>query len=70
MDHWTMSDNDRHSLLNDPEHWRKQAVEMRALAEGSRDHVRGSQIKLSIEYDRLADKAEQRLKGAWAERKS
>jgi hypothetical protein len=50
------------SLLNDPEHWRKQADEMRRLAATSRDDVRAGLLRVSIEYDALAERAEQRLR--------
>jgi hypothetical protein len=63
-----MSDSDRHSLLSDPEHWRRQAAEMRKLAEGSRLDVRDRLPKVAAEYEALAGKAEQRLKQAWGNR--
>jgi hypothetical protein len=64
-----MSDNDRNSLLNDPEHWSKQAAEMRKLAEGSRTDVRDSLLKIATEYDALATKAEKRRAQARGTRK-
>jgi hypothetical protein len=54
------------SLLNDPEHWRKQADEMRRLAATSRDDVRAGLLRVALEYDALADRAEQRLQQARA----
>jgi hypothetical protein len=64
-----MSDSDRHSLLNDPEHWQKQALEMRRMAESSRADVRERLLSLAEEYDGLARKAEKRRASAWSARK-
>ena len=52
------------SFINDPEHWRQRAAELRALAEQVSD-LRSKQIMLGIanEYDRLAERAEKRAKG-------
>jgi hypothetical protein len=65
-----MTDGDRLSLLNDPEHWKKQAAEMRKLAAGSRDDVRASLLKIADEYDALVRKAEKRRSETLVERKA
>jgi hypothetical protein len=52
-----MSDaSKRDSAQNDPEHWRRQALEMRRLAEQSRDDVRAGLLKIAAEYDLIAEK--------------
>jgi hypothetical protein len=56
-----MTKPEQQGLLSDPEHWRRQAAEMRRLAEGSRDDLRTSLLKIAIEYDRIAERAEKRL---------
>ena len=50
--------------INDPEHWRLRAQEMRALAEMSDDPVaRISMPAVAEEYEKLAHRAEQRSGG-------
>ena len=63
-----MTRPDQQGLLSDPEHWRRQAAEMRRLAEGSRDDLRTSLLKIAIEYDRIAERAEKRLQSEKATR--
>jgi len=51
--------------INDPEHWRKRAEQMRALAQGIKD----AQSKITIrrianEYDKLAERAERLARGS------
>jgi hypothetical protein len=49
--------------INDPKHWRARATEMRALAEQMKDiESRSIMLKLASDYDRLADRAEERAK--------
>jgi hypothetical protein len=49
------------SLLNDPDHWRKSAADMRDLAQISEGTARDSFIKIAAEYDKLAERAKARL---------
>jgi hypothetical protein len=52
-----MSDaSKRDGAQHDPEHWRRQALEMRRLAEQSRDDVRAGLLKIAAEYDLIAEK--------------
>jgi hypothetical protein len=47
--------------IRDPEHWRKRAEEMRALARDVADEVaRESMLNIAREYDRLAQRANER----------
>jgi hypothetical protein len=49
--------------LNDVKHWRDRAVEMRVLADGMKDaDVRSIMDRLALDYDKLADRAEDRAK--------
>jgi hypothetical protein len=54
------------SLLNDPDHWRKSAADMRDLAQTSTGPARESFIKIAAEYDKLAERAKARLRKAKA----
>jgi hypothetical protein len=48
--------------LNDPNHWRKRAAEMRELAERMRDPgVRNTVLKMAADYGLLAQEAEAAL---------
>ena len=47
--------------INDAKHWRDRAVEMRALSDEMKDvEVRSLILRLANDYDKLADRAEQR----------
>jgi hypothetical protein len=51
-------------ILDDPEHWRMRAAEMRRIAEGLGvlALAKASMLQTAEEYDRLAVRAEKRLK--------
>ena len=47
--------------INDPQHWRRRAEEMRALARLADDlDARSSMLGIADEYERLAQRAERR----------
>jgi hypothetical protein len=47
--------------LNDAQHWRDRAAEMRALSAEMKDfEARTLMLKLANDYDKLADRAEER----------
>ncbi len=47
--------------INDPDHWRQRAREMRKMANETGDpSAKASMLKVAAEYDRLAERAEQR----------
>jgi len=47
--------------LNDAKHWRDRAAEMRVLSADMRDfEARTLMLKLANDYDKLADRAEER----------
>jgi hypothetical protein len=50
--------------IDDPEHWRKRADEMRRIAEEMSvlPHARASMLRVAEEYDRLAVRSGERLK--------
>ena len=62
------------SFINDPEHWRQRAEQMRALAEDVQDdQAKKTMLRIAKDYDRLAVRAEQRAKGltpaaSWSDR--
>jgi hypothetical protein len=52
------------SYINDPNHWRERAAEMRKLAEGVTDGAaRESMLRIAAEYDRLVERALLRTDG-------
>jgi hypothetical protein len=52
------------SFVNDPQHWRDRAAEMRALARGATDvDTEGIMLRLADDYDKLADRAAMRASG-------
>jgi len=49
------------SFINDPEHWRARAREMRALAGLAHDEeARAAMLKVADDYENLARRAERR----------
>jgi hypothetical protein len=49
------------SKLNDPEHWRSRAQEVRGLADDAKaPDVLAMLLRLAADYDRVADAAERR----------
>jgi len=49
--------------INDPKHWRGRAEEMRVLADEMKDiESRSIILRLASDYDRLADRTEERAK--------
>jgi hypothetical protein len=55
------------SFINDPQHWRERAAEMRKLADSMQDSAsKQTMLRMAADYDRLAERAEARtgrLKG-------
>ena len=48
--------------LNDAKHWRDRAAEMRVLSDEMKDfEARTLMLKLANDYDKLADRAEDRV---------
>jgi len=51
-------------IIDDARHWRARADEMRAVAEEMRDPVnRQTALQIADDYDRLAQRAEERSSG-------
>ena len=56
------------SFINDPEHWRARAREMRALATLAQDEeARAAMLGVAEQYEQLARRAETRMNGAPAQ---
>jgi molecular chaperone GrpE (heat shock protein) len=54
----------RADSINNPEHWRKRAEEMRLLANQMKDEdSKQAVLRIAAEYDHLAQRAEQRTHG-------
>jgi len=49
------------SLLDDPDHWRRQAQQIRNLAEGVAGERRENLLQIARDYDKLVLKAERRV---------
>ena len=56
--------------INDPNHWLDRAKEARALAEQIADpEAKRTMLKNADDYDRLAQRAEERAAGRWPQSK-
>jgi hypothetical protein len=56
--------------INDPKHWLDRAKEARALAEQMNDpEVKRTMLKNADDYERLAQRAEERAAGRWPQSK-
>ena len=52
-------------FVNDPQHWRDRATEMRAIAEEANDLIaKAMMLRLADDYDKLADRAATRASGS------
>ena len=53
------------NLVNDPEHWKNRAEEMRATAEDVKDPMaREMMLGIAADYEKLAERAAKRADGA------
>ena len=50
------------SVFNDPEHWRQRAEEARRMADLSDVPSKEAMLRIAEEYEKLAERAEQRAK--------
>jgi hypothetical protein len=58
------------TLINDPDYWRKRGEEMRTLAAGiTHPQSKRTMQQIAKDYDRLAERAEQRRQDALNETK-
>ena len=56
--------------INDPQHWLDRAKEARALAEQMDDpEAKRTMLKNADDYERLAQRAEERAAGRWSQSK-
>ena len=52
-------------FVNDPQHWRDRAREMRTIAEEANDLIaKAMMLRLADDYDKLADRAAMRASGS------
>jgi hypothetical protein len=52
------------SFVNDPNHWRDRAAEMRTIAERMKDQLSKEKfLRIMRDYEKLAEQAEERLDG-------
>jgi hypothetical protein len=55
------------SFINNPQHWRDRAEEMRTLAQSVKDEAsKQTMLRIADDYDRLAFRAEHRAAGGEA----
>jgi hypothetical protein len=53
------------SFINDPAHWRRRAEEARTIAEQMSDSPsKDAMLRIAKDYERLAERAEERAKGS------
>jgi hypothetical protein len=53
------------SFINDPEHWRHRAEEARTIAEQMSDSPsKDAMLRIAKDYERLAERAQERAKGS------
>jgi hypothetical protein len=53
------------SFINDPKHWSDRAEEMRRLAaEMTDEQSKGAMLRIAADYDKLAQRAEERSDGS------
>jgi hypothetical protein len=53
------------SFINDPGHWRQRAEEARRIADQMNDsQSKDAMLRIAKDYERLAERAEQRAKGS------
>jgi len=51
------------SFINDPEHWRQRAEEIRTLVDDMKDEIsKRMMLRIAQDYERLAQRAEERAK--------